>query len=198
MYALMIKWPFMCLQEFTQLVPLRTSYYMIRLVIMMSGSAATLSFRCGKEIYKAIIDETFSGKHHQLFANNIMLPIYLERGLDRSLFLLTYVTFKSEPDFSKRIHRYYKTGNHFNLTAILTFIGKYLHLPLTRTYILIAVLNFGNIKNIDPQPYLLFEQYRLQWSNYDFTSDEFGSFRQKNDWFYQHLKAWIGWKRFNR
>lgn len=148
-------------------------------------------------ILKQIFDEPLAEHIANCIAHKLMLPIYLERGLNRSLFLLDYDIFKSEPGFLKQIERYYKSGIQYNLSAIRNFIGKYFAFTCDPNPDFDYSAELRHLKKIDPQLYMLLEQYLSKWSDYDFTSDEFGAFRQKNDWLYQHLKPWLSGKRFN-
>lgn len=147
-------------------------------------------------ILKQLFDIPLAEHVANCVAHKLMLPMYLERGFDRTMFLYDYFTFKIEPDFLKQIERYYKTGNQYNLSAIRNFIGKYFAFKCDPNPDFDYQNELKQLRKIDSQLYQILEQYLSQWSDYDFTNDEFGSFREKNNSLYHHLKPWLDGKRF--
>lgn len=147
-------------------------------------------------ILKQIIDLNLAEHITNSIAHTLMLPIYLERGFERSMFLLDYFEFKTEPGFIGQIARYYKQGAQYNLSAIRNFIGKFFAFKCDPNPTFNYDTELQQLKKIDPQLYQILQNYFLRWADYDFTADPLSEYRKINSDFYANLKPWMSGKRF--
>ncbi|MGN8068414.1 hypothetical protein [Mucilaginibacter sp. 22184] len=147
-------------------------------------------------ILKQIFDLHLAEHITNSIAHTLMLPIYLERGFERSMFLLDYDEFKTEPGFIGQIARYYKRGALYNLSAIRNFIGKFFAFKCDPNPTFNYDTELQQLKKIDPQLYQILQNYFLRWTNYDFTADPLSEYREINSDFYVALKPWMSGKRF--
>jgi hypothetical protein len=147
-------------------------------------------------ILKQLLDIPLAEHVTNCIAHKLMLPLYLKRGFDRTLFLFDYFSFKAEPGVLKQIERDYRFGNQYSRPAVRNFIGKYFAVTCDPNPEFDYQNELKHLRKIDSQLFQILEGYLLQWSDYDFTNDELGSFRAKNDWLYQQLKSWLNGKRF--
>lgn len=129
-------------------------------------------------------------------AHTLMLPIFLERGFDRAKFLFDYETFKTEPSFIHKIGKLYKQGNQYNVSAVKNFIGKYFAFKCDPNPAFDYQIELSQLKKIDAQLYRILDDYFSKWSDYDFTNDEFGLYREINMGLYDSLKPWLSGKKF--
>jgi hypothetical protein len=147
-------------------------------------------------ILKQLFDLPLAEHITNSIAHTLMLPLYLEMGFDRSMFLLDYHEFKTEPGFLGQIAKYYKQANLFNLSAIRNFIGKYFAFKCDPNPAFSYDTELQQLKKIDSQLYQILENYFLRWAGYDFTNDPFSEYRDINLDFYAGLKPWMNGKRF--
>ncbi|SDP86028.1 hypothetical protein SAMN05428975_3091 [Mucilaginibacter sp. OK268] len=147
-------------------------------------------------ILKQLFDLPLAEHITNSIAHTLMLPLYLEMGFDRSMFLLDYHEFKTEHGFLSQIARYYKQGALYNLSAIRNFIGKCFAFKCDPN----STFNYNNelqqLRKIDSQLYQILENYFLRWARYDFTADPISEYREINADFYAALKPWMNGKRF--
>jgi len=147
-------------------------------------------------ILKQLLDPPLAEHITNSIAHTLMLPLYLERGFERSIFLLDYHEFKAEPGFIGQIARYYKQGALYNLSAIRNFIGKYFAFKCDPNPTFNYNAQLLQLKEIDTQLYQILEDYFTRWAGYDFTADLLSEYRDINADFYTSLKPWINGKRF--
>ena len=147
-------------------------------------------------ILKQLLDPPLAEHITNSIAHTLMLPLYLERGFERSMFLLDYHVFKAEPGFVGQIARYYKQGGLYNLSAIRNFIGKYFAFKCDPNPTFNYNAELLQLKKIDNQLYQILEAYFTRWAGYDFTTDPLSEYREINADFYAGLKPWMNGKRF--
>lgn len=168
--------------------------YMDCFEIYLGGSFKNTMWQ--SNILRTLFDNDLAEHVTNSISHTLMLPIYLERGFDRTKFLLDYTTFKTEPGFLNQIGRYYKNGKHYSLSSIRNFIGKYFAFKCDPNLDFNYQNELNQLKKIDPQLYRIVEQYFLQWEGYDFTDDEFSEYREINHSLYSSLKPWLNGKNF--
>lgn len=147
-------------------------------------------------ILKQLLDLPLAEHITNSIAHTLMLPLYLERGFERNMFLLDYHEFKAEPGFVGQIARYYKQGALYNLSAIRNFIGKYFAFKCDPNPVFNYDAELLQLKKIDPQLYQILEAYFTRWAGYDFTADPLSEYRGINADLYTGLKPWMNGKRF--
>lgn len=148
-------------------------------------------------ILKQLFDLPLAEHITNSIAHTLMLPTYLDRGFERSMFLLDYDEFKTEPGFIGQIARYYKQGTLYNLSAIRNLIGKFFAFKCDPNPTFSYDTELQQLKKIDPQLYQILQNYFLRWANYDFTKDPLSEYREINSDFYAALKPWMSGKRFS-
>jgi len=147
-------------------------------------------------IFKQVFDLPLAEHVTNSIAHSLMLPIYLERCFERSMFLLDYHEFKTEPGFIGQIARNYKQGALHNLSAIRNFIGKFFAFKCDPNPTFNYDTELYQLRKIDTQLYQILQNYFQRWANYDFTADPLSEYREINSDFYASLKPWRGGKRF--
>ncbi|WP_316818694.1 hypothetical protein [Pedobacter nyackensis] len=147
-------------------------------------------------ILRILFDNQLAEHLTNSISHTLMLPLYLDRGFDRTKFLLDYHTFKAEAGFINRIGKNYKQGNRYNLLAVRNFIGKFFAFKCDPNPTFDYEDELGQLRKIDLQLYRIVENYFLQWKDYDFTDDEFSDYRIINSDFYANLKPWMNGKKF--
>ena len=147
-------------------------------------------------ILKQLLDLPWAEHITTSIAHTLMLPLYLEREFERSVFLLDYHEFKIEPGFIGQIARYYKQGALYYLSAIRNLISKYFAFKCDPNPIFNNDAELLQLKKIDTQLYQILEAYFIRWARYDFTADLLSEYRDFNADFYIGLKPWMNGKRF--
>lgn len=145
---------------------------------------------------KKLLDLPLSEHITNCIAHILMLPIYLERGFERSVFLLDYHEFKTEPGFIGQISRYYRQGALYNISAIKNFIGKFFAFKCDPNPTFKYDAELLQLSKIDTQLYQIMEAYFMRWADYDFTTDKLSEYRGINSDLYDALKPWMNGKRF--
>lgn len=147
-------------------------------------------------ILKQLFDLPLAEHITNSIAHTLMLPIYLERGFERSMFLLDYHEFKMDPGFIGQITRNYKQGALHNLSAIRNFIGKFFAFKCDPNLTFNYDTELHQLRKIDTQLYQILQNYFQRWANYDFTADPLSEYREINSDFYASLKSWMSGKKF--
>ncbi|HWW40425.1 hypothetical protein [Pedobacter sp.] len=147
-------------------------------------------------ILKQLLDLPLAEHITNSIAHTLMLPLYLKMGFEKSMFLLDYHEFKTEPGFISQIARYYKQGTLYNFSAVRNFIGKYFAFKCDPNPTFNYDAELLRLKKIDNQLYQILEAYFIRWADYDFTANPLSEYREINSDLYSSLKGWMTGKRF--
>ncbi|QNN44491.1 hypothetical protein [Pedobacter roseus] len=130
-------------------------------------------------------------------AHTLMLPIFLNRGFDRSKFLFDYNYYKAESGIGEKIKRHFKIApTVYNILAVRTFIGKYFAFKCDPNPAFDYSVQIRELQQIDQALYNILENYISKWANYDFSDDEYSEFRLNHLDFADEMEIWMSDKSF--
>jgi len=155
--------------------------------------ASLTNFIMGDYILSSILSEELIEHIGNSMDHIKMLPLYLEMGFDRKLFIHDYNLYKVTNDEIQQFERFYRNEKEINLSLVDPYIGRIVAIMADPNDTFDYTANLMRLKQIDSELYEIIQRMFDHWKEIKLDDRKIwdDDYRTVTFNFYEDIKKWL-------